>query len=125
MVAGNKSDLLASSPKLFAQGVRDQLQLLSPQARPATSRCRRLHAMWFTRLTHPPTPLPFLHILILIINESKVQPPHHPKQLGSLPVVPVSALTGQGVSGLLPAVARAYRAWNTRVRWVQRCFCWV
>ena len=33
MVAANKSDLLASSPKAFAQGVRDQLQLLSPQVR--------------------------------------------------------------------------------------------
>ncbi len=66
VVAANKSDLLLTSPKLFAENVREQLKLLSPQ-------------------------------------------------LGSLPVVATSALHGQGVGGLLPAVLRAYQAWNTRV----------
>ena len=66
VVAANKSDLLLTSPRLFAENVREQLKLLSPQ-------------------------------------------------LGSLPVVATSALNGQGVSSLLPAILRAYQAWNTRV----------
>jgi len=66
VVAANKSDLLLTSPRVFAENVREQLKLLSPQ-------------------------------------------------LGSLPVVATSALNGQGVGSLLPAILRAYQAWNTRV----------
>lgn len=66
VVVANKSDLLQTSPGLYAQNVRDQLHLLSPQ-------------------------------------------------LGSLPVLATSALTRQGIGSILPAVLRAYRAWNTRV----------
>ena len=36
-------------------------------------------------------------------------------QLASVPVVPISALTGEGVEKLMPAVWRAYEAWNRRV----------
>ncbi|MDW8444396.1 MAG: ribosome biogenesis GTPase Der [Acetobacteraceae bacterium] len=36
-------------------------------------------------------------------------------QLASVPVVPLSALTGEGVEKLMPAVWRVYEAWNRRV----------
>lgn len=36
-------------------------------------------------------------------------------QLASAPVVPLSGLTGEGVDRLMPAVWRAYEAWNRRV----------
>ncbi len=36
-------------------------------------------------------------------------------QLKEIEVVPLSALTGQGVGKLLPAVGRAYELWNSRV----------
>lgn len=36
-------------------------------------------------------------------------------QLGAVPVVPLSALTGVGVAKLMPAVWKAYEAWNTRL----------
>jgi len=36
-------------------------------------------------------------------------------QLRGMPVVPLSALTGAGVEKLVPAVWKAYDAWNTRV----------
>ena len=36
-------------------------------------------------------------------------------QLKGIPVVPLSALTGEGMARLLPAVREAYAVWNTRV----------
>ena len=36
-------------------------------------------------------------------------------QLKGLEIVPLSALTGQGVDKLLPAVRRAHKIWNTRI----------
>ncbi|MFQ3622566.1 MAG: ribosome biogenesis GTPase Der [Acetobacteraceae bacterium] len=36
-------------------------------------------------------------------------------QLGAVPVVPLSALTGAGVPKLMPAVWKAYAAWNARL----------
>jgi GTP-binding protein len=36
-------------------------------------------------------------------------------QLRGIPVVPLSALTGEGVARLLPAVRQAYAVWNTRL----------
>jgi GTPase len=36
-------------------------------------------------------------------------------QLPGVPVVPLSAMTGDGVEKLLPAVRRAYELWNSRV----------
>ena len=115
VVVVNKSDLLESSRRSLEQGVRDQLQLLSPQVR--GRRC--LMRLGWER-SSVGARLWSLNLAPVVVLEDRTS---HPScslgvpsmQLGTVAVIPTSTVTGQGIRGIMPAVVRAYEAWNRRV----------